>query len=68
MAPKADKKPTKKKPAVTEEKKAEKAPAKKKPRAGKKLLKELGSAGADKKKKRIKKCVKRLKRSKFSRC
>ncbi|MCE3214828.1 hypothetical protein HAX54_053452 [Datura stramonium] len=56
MAPKAvDKKPAEKKPA--EEKKAEKAPAKKKPKAGKKLPKESGVAGADKKKKRSKKSV-----------
>ncbi|KAI7745951.1 hypothetical protein M8C21_002653, partial [Ambrosia artemisiifolia] len=51
MAPKAEKKPAEKKPA------AEKAPAEKKPKAGKKLPKEAGAGGADKKKKRSKKSV-----------
>ncbi|XP_009607114.1 histone H2B-like [Nicotiana tomentosiformis] len=57
MAPKAEKKPAEKKPVATEEKKAEKTPAEKKPKAGKKLPKEAGAAGADKKKKRAKKSV-----------
>ncbi|KAL2509960.1 Histone H2B [Forsythia ovata] len=51
MAPKADKKPTEKKPA------AEKALAEKKPKAGKKLPKEAGAAAGDKKKKRVKKNI-----------
>ncbi|TQD69112.1 hypothetical protein C1H46_045356 [Malus baccata] len=58
MAPKVEKKPTKKKPA--EEKKStvvEKAPAEKKPKAGKKLPKEAGAAAGGKKKKRLKKSV-----------
>ena len=50
MAPKAEKKPAKKKPAGEEEKKAEK-----KPRAEKKLPKDASSS--DKKKKRTKKNV-----------
>ncbi|KAJ4875110.1 Histone H2B.7 [Raphanus sativus] len=51
MAPKAEKKPAEKKPAE------EKAPAEKKPKAGKKLPKEAGGAGGDKKKKMKKKSV-----------
>ncbi|KAJ8563498.1 hypothetical protein K7X08_031950 [Anisodus acutangulus] len=51
MAPKAGKKPAEKEPVAVEEKKAEKAPAEKKPKAVKKLPKDAGAAGADKKKK-----------------
>ncbi|WMV16116.1 hypothetical protein MTR67_009501 [Solanum verrucosum] len=57
MAQKADKNPAERKPAATEEEKAAKAPAEKKPRAGKKLPKESGAGGADKKKRRTKKSV-----------
>ncbi|KAL2462850.1 Histone H2B.11 [Forsythia ovata] len=49
MAPKANKKPTKK------------APAKKKPKAGKKLSKEARAAAGDKKNKRVKKNIKTYK-------
>ncbi|KAK4370588.1 hypothetical protein RND71_010063 [Anisodus tanguticus] len=57
MAPKAGKKPAEKEPVAVEEKKAEKSPAEKKPKAVKKLPKDAGAAGADKKKKRSKKSV-----------
>ncbi|KAK1394393.1 hypothetical protein POM88_013449 [Heracleum sosnowskyi] len=56
MAPKADKKPAEKKPAEKTPA-AEKAPAEKKPKAGKKLPKDGGAGGVDKKKKRSKKSV-----------
>ncbi|CAN8254998.1 unnamed protein product [Cochlearia groenlandica] len=63
MAPRAEKKPAEKKPAATEKpaeekSKAEKAPAaEKKPKAGKKLPKEAGAVGVDKKKTKKKKSV-----------
>ncbi|CAN8244327.1 unnamed protein product [Cochlearia groenlandica] len=54
---KADKKPAEKKPAAAE---TTASPAEKKPKAGKKLPKEAGAVGVEKKKKRSKQTAVRL--------